>query len=1061
MSLRTPSLIVSLVATTVLSAPITDHHLQSLRLAVQDLIATHGANYPHGQEYLKRLDALEPALRAGNAEAATRFEALRREALLANPAFTFEKLLVVRRKHVKPPEKSRREGNRSWLEWQAGKELGLPSNHECYESTPKLGWDNEIALVSLKDAKGAPTTVFRPPDGGWVGEIKLHWDGQRLLFTRSDAESWKIWEINVDGTGLRQVSQMPPDVDCMDPCYLPDGRIIFGSTAPIQSVPCWHGLRRVTNLYLMNADGTGVRQLCFDQDHDLHPHVLPTGQVLYNRWEYTAQAHMYQRTLMVMNPDGTGQRGLYGSNSYYPNAIYFAKPLPGSANRFVFILSGYHGPHRMGQLVVLDTSRGFYEGEGIVCRISGRGEPARREVRDNLLGKDWPKFLHPWPLTDKHFLVACWPSPESYWGIYLADVFDNLVLLREEPGYALLEPVPLAPQPRPTILPDRITPGSQQALVYVHDLYSGRGLEGVPRGTVTGLRVIAYEYGYPGLAGPDKIGVHGPWEVIRILGTVPVESDGSAFFRVPANTPLALQALDAGGQAVQLMRNWFTAMPGEKVSCVGCHETPGDTTKPRPALAAKVAPRDLVPWHGPPRGFSFEREVQPVLDRYCVGCHDGTSGRPDLRPLRERPDYQGSFVSKLSQQRMHPTMKAATGGRVRYTPAYEALRAYVRVPAAEDDVSLLIPGEFHAATSPLIQMLRNGHHGIRLDSEAWDRLITWIDLNAPCHGIWSEVFPIPDGMHQRRLELRKLYAGRTDDPEADAKLPPAVLKTAAESPCSGAPSPRISSTPAERCGYNIPASSVRTRTLDLGGGVTMKLVWIPPGESAPDGFWMSTCEVSNEQFRRFDPAHDSRYYAKRHARSDDEGLTVNEPRQPAVRVSWFRAMEFCRWLSERTGWKITLPTETQWEHACRAGTVTPFHFGDLDTDFSAWANMADASFAGKTALAGIFQVTGGIEHLVVEGAALADARFDDRAIVTAPIGSYQPNPWGLHDMHGNAAEWTRTDDGPNKVVRGGSFFDAPKRCTSTWRVSYPPWQRVFNVGFRIICQPPEQLANTQ
>jgi formylglycine-generating enzyme required for sulfatase activity len=281
----------------------------------------------------------------------------------------------------------------------------------------------------------------------------------------------------------------------------------------------------------------------------------------------------------------------------------------------------------------------------------------------------------------------------------------------------------------------------------------------------------------------------------------------------------------------------------------------------------------------------------------------------------------------------------------------------------------------------------------------------------------------------------------------------------------------------------------REISVNLGRGVNMRLTRIPAGEflmgggpaGEPDeqpaarvvvarSFWIGTCEVSNEQFRRFDPAHDSRYYAKRHARSDDRGLTLDDAEQPAVRVSWHRAMAFCEWLSARTGWRFRLPTEGEWEYGCRAGSTSALAFGEVNADFSSRANLADRAFSMGLVKDGK-QITGGLEHLVLEGAALADARFDDTSVVTAPIGQYRANAWGLHDLHGNAAEWTASlhrpypydeRDGRNdpategrRVVRGGSFFDSPKRARSGYRSAYPPWQRVFNVGFRVACDMPE------
>ena len=1062
---------------------------ESLRLAIEDLAETFGERYGGGAAYLARLDALEKATNRPAAAVAREFRALQRESLLANPLLDFDRLLVVKRK----------------VRGTGRDALGFPTNHECNSSLKRGGWDNEIAVLSPVGPEGRLQTLYRPKGGGYVGEVDLHWDGRRLLFTQSDAENWKVWEARTDGTGLRQVSRAPADVDCFDACYLPDARIIFGSTAAYQGVPCWHGQhgKFVTNLYAMNADGSGMKQVCFDQDHDFHPVVLNDGQVLYHRWDYTGISHIFLRQLMVMNPDGTGQRAVYGSNSWFPNSLYFPRPIPGRLDSIVSILSGYHGVHRMGRLVVIDTGRGWHTTDGIVHEIPRRGRPIETAIRDNLVDNDWPKFLHPWPLggpdapegaAGKYFLVSCWMNAKALWGIYLVDVFDNMVLVREEPGCALLEPIPLKKRTKSPAVPSRIDPERTDGVVYLHNIYAGPGLAGVPRGTIKRLRVLAYHFGYRGLAGPDKIGYGGPWEVMRILGTVPVDADGSAVFCVPSRTPVAVQALDAEGKAVQLMRSWFTLMPGEYQSCVGCHERVGDVAGAQLAGALKREPLQVEPWYGPARGFDFAREVQPVLDEYCVGCHDGhaqPAGRqkPDLRAEDKVPGYEGRRLSSLGVARMHPAMKEATGGVLKYTPAYEALIPYIRRVSIEDDVSLLVPGEYHADTSSLVQMLRKHHKGVRLDAEAWDRLVTWIDLNAPCHGTWGDVFPVPDGAHQRRMELRRLYGGPEEDPEA---VPPTPRKAVAWIKPQPLPKPKV----IQVAGWPLGAGEARKRqsaaggrekTIDLGGGVTMMLARIPAGEfvmgdaaGEPDErplghvriekpFWMGVCEVTNEQYRRFDPSHDPMYYAKRHGRGDDRGLPLDGPRQPAVRVSWRQALGFCRWLSREAGMPFTLPTEAQWEYACRAGSAEALAYGSLDADFSAWANVGDESFTLGPSSGGT-QVTGGLEHMILEAAGLADIRFDDQAKVTAPVGGYQPNAWGLYDMHGNAAEWTRTtykaypyrDDGRDdavpegrKVVRGGSFFDCPARCRSAFRLAYPAWQRVFNVGFRVVCESAE------
>jgi formylglycine-generating enzyme required for sulfatase activity len=564
-----------------------------------------------------------------------------------------------------------------------------------------------------------------------------------------------------------------------------------------------------------------------------------------------------------------------------------------------------------------------------------------------------------------------------------------------------------------------------------------------------------------------------------------------------------VQPLDKQGKAVQLMRSWFTAMPGETVSCVGCHEQPKQIPGLRRRLAAARPPDRIKPWYGPPRGLDFERDVQPVLDKYCVSCHDGRprpDGRQitDLRCERYVKNYRGRELTRLGANRLHPAVREALGGTaVRYTPAYEALVPYIRRVNIEDHVGLLVPGEYHADTSELIQMLSKGHYNVRLDKEAWDRLITWIDLNGPCHGTWGEVSPIPDGADRRRRELSRLYGGPKDDPEQVLEISsrPIEMINPEPMPETKRPIPEVTGWPfdAEEALRRQRAAGVFEKTIDIGGAVTMKLLRIPAGQfvmgdangqadecpparvSISRDFWIAACEVTNEQYHRFDPDHDSGYFTKRFQGPDGPGLSLASANQPVVRVSWQQALGFCRWLSQKTGMKFTLPTEAQWEYACRAGSQAPLSYSSEAGSLSAWANVADKSLSVRPGPTGGLESNitahfgkGILESAVYGGNVLCDVRFNDGAVATANGGSYRPNAWGLYDMHGNASEWTRTtykpypyetndgrdypDKAGRKVVRGGSWHDRPKRCRSAFRLSYPAWQRVHNVGFRIVCE---------
>ena len=981
-------------------------------------------------------------------------QAQQRDLLLANPLIDFDRLLIVKRSARSP-------------------RLGLPQNWQSNCVLPRSGFNDEIAVLSLREPYADVAGLYKPKGSHFLGDVDLHFDADRLLFSSIGTRGrWHIFEVGIDGKGLRQVTpDLYDDVDNYDACYLPDGRIIFSSTRTFAAVPCVNGSTRVANLFIMNPDGGGVRQLCFDQEHNWCPTVMNDGRILYTRWEYTDTPHTHSRLLFRMDPDGMGQMEYYGSNSYWPNSMFYTRPIPGHPTEVVTVVGGHHGVARMGELVILDPAQGRHEADGAVQRIPGYGKPVEALIEDRLVDGSWPKFLHPYPLSDKYFLVACKPSATSLWGVYLVDVFDNVVLIKEEPGFALLEPVPIRKTAKPPVIRDKVDLKRKDCLVYMTDVYAGPGLAGIPRGTVKKLRLFTYTYDYPAMGGPQGVvGMEGPWDIRRIMGTVPVEEDGSAAFRMPANTPVSVQPLDKDGAALQVMRSWFTGMPGEVLSCVGCHERQNETTMNARTIASARKPNKIAPWRGPTRGYSFQREVQPVIDRHCLACHNGKE-RADGTSLL---DLRGDVFIKDYDSRYHHGRHDAG----KFSMAYTNLQRLVRRPGLESDFHMLTPMDVHVSTTQLYQMLEKGHHGVQLDAEARDRLVTWIDLNTPYHGSWLSIagekrVATPS---RRRREMLQRYANVDVDMEwTGPPLDPSPPVAPAPNPQSAIHNPQCDGWPldaAEAKRRQLAADPKTQREVELGDGLKLSLVRIPKGESVmgsangyPDeapptvarvgGFWIGQFEITNEQYALFDPDHDSRHEIRHAMQFGVQGWPLNRPKQPVARVSWERAVAFCEWFSERTGERFTLPTEAQWEYACRAGAATPFHYGGLEADFSKFANLADMKLRDAVAHPYKKEISPLGKPSKYDDWIPRDNRFNDGELVSSEVGKFKPNAWGLHDMHGNVWEWTlptaRPDSQDRRICRGGSWRDRPKRATASVRLAYRPYQRVYNVGFRVVC----------
>ncbi|MFR9620811.1 MAG: SUMF1/EgtB/PvdO family nonheme iron enzyme [Rikenellaceae bacterium] len=1045
--------------------------VKSVRRAFDDMKKVAGYDVECYESKMKQLESAEPFdLYSGDDAdlvAAESFLSLAREILLSNKALDNDRIILSRY--------SLGSQGRS----ATAPLLGTQANNWTNQmSAVRVGFDAQIAQMSnLRGEKPHFETIYKPEIAAPLTDLMLHWDGDRILFTSiNDDTLWDIFEVGVDGEGLREVIDVDePDLEFFDATFLPNGKFIANSNIGYQGVPCVHGTAPVGNMVLFDPKDGSMRRLTFDQDANWHPVVANNGKVMYVRWEYTDLTHYFSRITMHMNPDGTEQKALYGSGGFFPNSTFDIQPLPGNTSKFIGVISGHHGVARSGRLMLFDPAKSRKKSEGIAQEIPFSTRPIDPIIRDGLVNGVWPQFLKPHPVTDKYFLVTAKLSDKSLWGVYLVDIYDNMTLIAECEGEGLINAIYLQKRDTPPAIPDKVDLSSTQASVYIQDIYEGEGLPGVPRGTVKKLRVFAYEYAY--VRSPSNHiaqGIQSGWDIKRLLGEVDVNVDGSTIFEIPANTPVSLQPLDSLGQAMQWMRSWFTAMPGEVVSCVGCHEDQNTIALPKRSEASQQSPQPIVAWEGGVRPFTYELEVQPVLDRACVGCHNSNS---------QLLNFEGGIADDGGG---FPDLE------LQFSKSYLNLHPFVSRQGPEADALVMKPYEYHASTSELIRILRNGHHGVELADAQWRTLYAWIDLNAPYHSAFVQNDLGGYNQIDRRRELSMCYNNIDVDwlqeienrakyleskGAIEAVVPDYEAPTYREAKAKGWP---FDATEAEAMQQALGESR---KEIDLGEGVKMVFRLVPAGqfvmgsneggaESAPQcrvkidkPFWMGEIEVTNQQYNALVPDHDSRYMAQFWKDHTGPGYEANRPNQPVIRVSYDQMEAFCEALSAKVGLSVKLPTEAQWEWAARAGSQEAFWFGAVDADFGAYENMADVQLE-KMAVSGVNP-----RPMSKSGALFKYYNYlpkseevDDGEMIQAEVGRYKPNPWGLYDMLGNVREMTSSDYIPypykrevstahvDKVVRGGSWIDRAKFSTSYSRKSVAPWQPSNNVGFRLIIE---------
>ncbi len=603
-----------------------------------------------------------------------------------------------------------------------------------------------------------------------INDMDLWYDGDKVVFAAvHEQDHWQLYEVDLEG---EKVTELPATgYDDHNPAYLPDGGVVFGSTGNRAAVMCLASPNtEQSGIHRLNPDRTEIMRLSYSKDDDDYPYVLNDGRVVWMRWDYQERGVDEIFSLWAIRPDGTCSDAFY--RVHIPEEVTIQtlrdpKPIVGSQK--IIATGGSHRTGNEGALVVADPSMGLSNPLGIRIvnpymspTTKGIGRTTR-PVEEGGVPYPGGMTTRPWALSEKTFLASMsHDMPEFNFWLYYVDVWGNKELIHRDMLMETICGFPVRPRYRPPVLPDMTDPTKNYALCYVDNVY--RDLPNVEKGEVKYIRIcknmgwpIGYSFhplanasecwGFPGTGGP-----------IQVVGNVPVEKDGSAYFEVPAQMDVYFQALDENYRAVQRMRTHVEFGRGEYRGCLGCHETResmAQVTRKGAALD-KPAVRPTPPPWGATEIMGYETTIQPIFESKCVKCHGAEDPKAGLS-LTAQKDAQGFMQGYRAMWGLKPGEKAPgvpniskqsdrldnpwKGTYFKDHPWFKVMTDFVTVrkSVGGDEQGIVnIPKRYGAIRHPLSRhLIQDEEHGKLLTDDEMQTLMCWFDIQCPYFSVYE------------------------------------------------------------------------------------------------------------------------------------------------------------------------------------------------------------------------------------------------------------------------------------------------------------------------------------